>query len=290
MESKKSLLKLSSIDIVPNLTLKIPTVGEILDDEKTYYSITSSLTASPFQYMVQLDDMGIDYTSIDEWELFRMLFLNYCNQELVYKMKIKELEIEMKKHLTTSDDYLQCKNQIEILNSQIRENGFNIIFKDFHLTSEVDGKLIGFNEYQYNNSDEIVLFNPATQVEINRLIYNDLTDAIRKINLFEKVKYKPGNESAKKYLLEKERKKQKRNAKKPYEPYLEKLVVALVNTEEFPYNYETCMDLSIYKFNQSFKQIQHKISFNNTMVGVYAGTVDTSKMSNKDILSWIASK
>ena len=290
MESKKSLLKLSSIDIVPNLTLKIPTVGEILDDEKTYYSITSSLTASPFQYMVQLDDMGIDYTSIDEWELFRMLFLNYCNQELVYKMKIKELEIEMKKHLTTSDDYLQCKNQIEILNTKIQENGFNIIFKDFHLTSEVDGKLIGFNEYQYNNRDEIVLFNPATQVEINRLIYNDLTDAIRKINLFEKVKYKPGNESAKKYLLEKERKKQKRNAKKPYEPYLEKLVVALVNTEEFPYNYETCMDLSIYKFNQSFKQIQHKISLNNTMVGVYAGTVDTSKMSNKDILSWIASK
>lgn len=290
MESKKSLLKLSSIDIVQNLTLKIPTVGEILDDEKTYYSITSSLTASPFQYMVQLDDMGIDYTSIDEWELFRMLFLNYCNQELVYKMKIKELEIEMKKHLTTSDDYLQCKNQIEILNTKIQENGFNIIFKDFHLTSEVDGKLIGFNEYQYNNSDEIVLFNPATQVEINRLIYNDLTDVIRKINLFEKVKYKPGNESAKKYLLEKERKKQKRNAKKPYEPYLEKLVIALVNTEEFPYNYETCMDLSIYKFNQSFKQIQHKISFNNTMVGVYAGTVDTSKMSNKDILSWIASK
>ena len=290
MESKKSLLKLSSIDIVQNLTLKIPTVGEILDDEKTYYSITSSLTASPCQYMVQLDDMGIDYTSIDEWEMFRMLFLNYCNQELVYKMKIKELEIEMKKHLTTSDDYLQCKNQIEILNTKIQENGFNIIFKDFHLTSEVDGKLIGFNEYQYNNSDEIVLFNPATQVEINRLIYNDLTDAIRKINLFEKVKYKPGNESAKKYLLEKERKKQKRNAKKPYEPYLEKLVVALVNTEEFPYNYETCMDLSIYKFNQSFKQIQHKISFNNTMVGVYAGTVDTSKMSNKDILSWIASK
>ena len=290
MESKKSLLKLSSIDIVPNLTLKIPTVGEILDNEKAYYNITSSLTASPFQYMVQLDDMGIDYTLIDEWELFRMLFLNYCSQETIYKMKIKELEVEMKKHLVTSDAYLQCKNQIEILNTQIQENGFNIIFKNFHLTAEVNGQLIGFAEYQYKNSDEIVLFNPATQVEINRLIYSDLTDAIRKINLFEKVKSKPGNESAKKYLLEKERKKQKRNAKKPYEPYLEKLVIALVNTEEFPYNYETCMDLSIYKFNQSFKQIQHKISFNNTMVGVYAGTVDTSKMSNKDILSWISSK
>ena len=46
--------------------------------------------------------------------------------------------------------------------------------------------------------------------------------------MLEKVNYKPGNESAKKYLLEKERKKQKRNAKKPYEPYLEKIVIALV--------------------------------------------------------------
>lgn len=290
MESKKSFLKLSSIDVAPNLTLKIPTVGEILDDERTYYSITSSLTASPFQYMVQLDDMGIDYTSIDEWQLFRMLFLSYCNQELMYKMKIKELELEMRKYPTTSNSYLECKTRIEILNDKIQENGFNIIFRDFQLTSEVNGQLTTFNEYCYKDSDEIILFNPATQVEINKLIYSDLADLIRKINLFEKVKSKPGNESARKYLLEKERKKQKRNAKKPYEPYLEKLVIALVNTEEFPYDYETCMDLSIYKFNQSFKQIRHKIAFNNTMVGVYAGTVDTSKLGNKDILSWIANK
>lgn len=290
MENKKSLLKLSDIKIVPNLTLKIPTVGEILDDEKTYYSLTSSLTSSPFQYMVQLDDMGIDYTSIDEWELFRMLFLSYCNQELVHKLKIKELETEMKKHLPDSDSYLSCKNQISILNDKIKDNGFDVIFDDFHLTYEVEGQVVGFKEYRYKDNNEAVLYNPATQVEINRLVYNDLADMIRKINLFEKVNSKPGNESAKKYLLEKERKKQKRNAKKPYEPYLEKLVTALVNTEEFPYNYETCMDLSIYKFNQSFKQIQHKIAFNNTMVGVYAGTVDTSKMNNKDILSWIPNK
>lgn len=287
MEGKKSLLKLSYIDVVPNLILRIPTVGEILDDERTYYSITSSLTATPFQYMVQLDDMGIDYTSIDEWKLFRMLFLSYCKHELVYKMKIKELEVEMSKYPTESYSYLECKTQIEIFNSKIQENGFNVIFENFQLTSELDGQLVTFNEYHYKDSDEIILFNPATQVEINKLIYNDLADMIRKINLFEKVKSKPGNESARKYLLERERKKQKRNSKKLYEPYLEKLVIALVNTEEFPYDYETCMDLSIYKFNQSFKQIQHKIAFNNTMVGVYAGTVDTSKMSNKDILSWI---
>ena len=235
MENRKSLLKLSSIDILPNLTVRIPTVGEILEDEATYYSIVSSLTASPFQYMVQLDDMGMDFTDVTDYDLFKMLFL-------VYK-----------------------KTDLSILFGDLDVAGFDI-------------------------SQEGFLYSPNSNIEINEQIYNDLADTIRKINLFEKVKYKPGNESAKKYLLEKERKKQKRNAKKPREPYLEKLVIALVNTSEFPYDYDSCMDLSIYKFNQSFKQIQHKIAFDKTMIGVYAGTVDTSKLSNKDALSWIPNK
>ena len=240
MENKKSLLNATSVDIVPNLSIRIPTVGEILEDEDKYYEIVSSLTATPFQYMVQLDDMGIDYTQITDYQLFMMLFPMYAKSDL------------------------------------------SLLFSD------LDTSDFGIYINQQDNSQ--VIYSPNNNIIIDELIYNDLADTIRKINLLEKVKSKPGNESARKYLLEKERKKQKRNAKKPKEPYLEKLVIALVNTSEFPYNYETCMDLSIYKFNQSFKQIQQKITFDNTMIGVYAGTVDTSKMTNKDALSWISSK
>ena len=240
MENKKSLLNATSVDITDKLSLRIPTVGEILEDEQSYYSIIYSITATPFQYMVQLDDMGIDYTQITDWELFMMLFPMYAKTDL------------------------------------------SLLFGD------LDTSDFGIYINQQDNSQ--VIYSPNNNIVIDELIYNDLSDTIRKINLFEKVKSKPGNESARKYLLEKERKKQKRNAKKPKEPYLEKLVIALVNTSEFPYNYETCMDLSIYKFNQSFKQIQQKITFDNTMIGVYAGTVDTSKMTNKDALSWISSK
>ena len=240
MENKKSLLNATSVDIVPNLSIRIPTVGEILEDEEHYYSLVSSLTATPFQYMVQLDDIGIDYTQITDYQLFMMLFPMYAKLDL------------------------------------------SLLFSD------LDTSDFGIYINQQDNSQ--VIYSPNNNIIIDELIYNDLADTIRKINLFEKVKSKPGNESARKYLLEKERKKQKRNTKKPKEPYLEKLVIALVNTSEFPYNYETCMDLSIYKFNQSFKQIQQKITFDNTMIGVYAGTVDTSKMTNKDVLSWISSK
>jgi hypothetical protein len=239
MENKKSLLKLSSVDIPDTkLSIRIPTVGEILDDEFTYYSIISSLTATPYQYMVQLDDMGVDFTTITDYQLFVMLFSIYARSDL--SMVFENLNIS---------------------NFEIRQNG----------------------SLQY-------LYDPDNNLEINEKIYYDIVNIIRKINLLERVNYKPGNESARKYLLEKERKKQKRSAVKKQVPYLEKLVIALVNTSEFPYDYDSCMDLSIYKLHQSFKQIQHKIAFDNTMVGIYAGTVDTSKLSNKDILSWIPSK
>lgn len=240
MENKKCLLNATSVEIVPNLFLRIPKVGEILEDEFSYYGIVSSLTASPFQFMVQLDDMGIDYTKITDYQLFTMLFPMYAKSDL------------------------------------------SLLFGDLD-TSD-------FGVYINQKDNSQVLYSPSNDIVIDELVYHDLTENIRKINLFEKVKSKPGNESARKYLLEKERKKQKRNARKPKEPYLENLVIALVNTSEFPYNYETCMDLSIYKFNQSLKQIQRKISFDNTMIGVYARTVDTSKMADKDALSWIPNK
>lgn len=237
MENKKSLLNLSSVNIVPKLSVRIPTVGEVLEDENTYYSIASSLTATPYQYMVQLDDWGIDYTQITDYELFKILFPVYAKYDL------------------------------------------SLLFGDLD-TSD-------FDIYTDSLNGNKILYSPSNDIVIDEFVYNDLANTIRKINLFEKVKSKPGNESARKYLLEKERKRQKRNAKKAREPYLEKMVIALVNTTEFPYDYDSCMNLSIYRFNQSLKQIQHKIAFDNTMIGVYAGTVDTSKMSNKDTLSWI---
>lgn len=241
MENSKSWLNLSSIDIIPNLSIRIPTVGEILEDEFTYYNIISFIAANPFQYMVQLDDMGIDYTKISDFDLFKIFFPIYA------------------------------KSDLSILFGALNTSDFDI-----------------YIDKQDNNNQ--VLYNPKNNITINELVYNDLADTVRKINLLEKVQSKPGNESARKYLLEKERRKQKRNAKKKREPYLEKLVIALVNTSEFPYDYDSCMNLSIYRFNQSLKQIQHKIAFDNMMVGVYAGTVDTSKISNRDCLTWIPQK
>ena len=286
MENNKSWLKLDKIPIIPGLSIRIPSVGEVLENEKAYYSVSSSLTAIPFTYMVQLDDMGIDYTTINDWDLFRMMFCSYSNQIVVYEQKIYELKNKMAAMPENSQDYVECALMIRYLQNQIDEIGINLVFDDLKMSGVFNGRIIGFTSIKNENGEDI-LYNPATDVSINSLVHMDIANAIRKVNLYKKLKHKPGNEHARKYLLKKERRKQKRNAKKPYEPYLENMVVALVNTNEFPYDYDSCMDLSIYRLNQSFRQIQHKIAFDKTMIGVYAGTVDVSKMTDKDRLSWI---
>lgn len=236
MENKGSLLNKSSIQIMPNLSLNIPTVGEILEDEEHYYSLVSSLTATPFQYMVQLDDMGIDFTQITDYQLFMMLFPFFAKTDI--SLLFGSLDLS---------DISICQN---------------------------------------SQNDSIVLYSPKNDIVIDELIYNNIVKYIRKINNLKRENRRPGNDEAKEFRIKLERKKQKRNAKKPYEPYLEKMVIALVNRPEFKYNYEQVNNLNIYQFNKSFEQINTSINFDNTMIGIYTGTIDTSKIRDKSCLSW----
>ena len=240
MENNRSLLKMSSVNIVPNLAVRIPTVGEILEDEKSYYSLIHSLTATPFQYMVQLDDMGVDFTTINDYQLFLLLFPSFAKTDM------------------------------------------SILFGDIDF-SDIEVKT-------NTQNDSAILHSEKNDIIIDELVYSEIVKAIRKINGLQRENRKPGNDEAKEFRINLERKKQKRNARKPYDPYLEKMVVALVNRPEFKYNYEQVEDLSIYQFNKSFEQIKTSINFENTMIGVYAGTVDTSKLKDKSCLSWLPIK
>lgn len=56
------------------IKVRIPTVEDVLDHEDDYYSMVSMLTAMPIDMMVQLDDIGIDFTQINEYELFLLMF------------------------------------------------------------------------------------------------------------------------------------------------------------------------------------------------------------------------
>lgn len=60
--------------ISDQIRIRIPTVGEVLRNEDEYYELVSMLTAVPYDMMVELDDAGIDFTQINDYELFLMLW------------------------------------------------------------------------------------------------------------------------------------------------------------------------------------------------------------------------
>ena len=240
MVDQPNLLRHNEYKINEHISICVPTVGEIFDyGDQKYFGISQSLTSTPFDLMVQLDDIGIDYEEVTEFQLFCMMF-----------------------------------------QSIVKQDDISLIFKgDIDFTQ--------FQEAENTKTGERALWIKDTDISIDRLTQIQICNAIRAIHLWEYNDKKAGNAEAKAYLLERDRKRQKRAAKKPYRSFLEDTIVALVNTEEFKYDYNTVMDLSVYKLNVSLQQIQKKKQWEQLISGAYSGTVDLSKM-NIDKLNWLS--
>lgn len=234
-----SLLYKRVCHVTDRIGIVIPTVGEVIDNEDEYYGIIHTVTAMPIDYMVQLDDVGIDFSSINDYELFLMLF------------------------------------------SGIREKDLRLVFS-------------GFDPGRMELSHHIetgapVLYDEENDLVIDRVVYTRIAEILRKIHHLEKNNKKPGNEEARKYMLERARKKAERRKTRPMESQLEQLITAMVNTEQFKYGYEGTRELSIYQFNESVRQIMKKVDYDNKMHGIYAGTVDPKHLSQDD-LNWLIHK
>lgn len=217
----------------------IPTVGEVIENEDSYYNLIAILTGSPYDFMVQLDDANIDFTSINEYELFLLLFEQFKRQDT------------------------------------------HLIFGDLDLSKFV------FDENPQNG--QTILVDKSTGATIDKAIHNQIANALRKIHHLEKNRKKPANEEAKKYLLERARKKLKRRKKNAGSSELESLIIAMVNTEQFKYDFEGTRELSIYQFNESVKQIIKKVDYDNRMYGIYTGTINPKELSPDD-LNWLIHK
>lgn len=240
MVQKPNLLRISDYEINDKISVHVPTVNEIFDfGDQKYYSIVQTLIATPFDLMVELDDIGIDYESITNYQLFLLMMESIA----------------------------------------INEEDTSIFFGNLNLKS--------FQEAVNPQNGEKVLWDKDNDIVIDQMIALEICNAIRKIHFWKAPIGKAGNAEAKAYLIERNRKKKQRLAKKPYKSFLESMIISLVNTEEFPYNYETVMGLSIYKLNASWRQIQKKKHWEQTMGGVYFGTVDTSKIDLEKI-NWLS--
>ena len=230
------LLYANEYKINDSISMRIPTVGEIIDDEDAYFDTVCLIVATPYDMMAQLDDIGIDFTKINDFELFCLLF------------------------------------------KQLQETDTSIIFGDLDLTA--------FKPAVSEINGTVVLWDDIHDIVIDRGIHNQIATFLRKLLYMKRNEKRPANEEARRYLIDRAKAKLKRRKKKSGDSQLEKSVIALVNTEQFPYDYTTVRDITIYQFYSSLQQITHKIKFDNTMIGYYAGTVKLDDLDPQD-RNWI---
>ena len=134
-----------------------------------------------------------------------------------------------------------------------------------------------------------VLKDEENGIVIDRLVQNKIASVLRKIHHLEKNRRKPANQEAKEYMLKRAKTRIRRNRNRVRDSQLESLIIALVNAEQFKYDFEGTRELSIYKFNESVRQIINKVDYEHRMHGVYAGTIDVKKLSQDD-LNWLSHK
>lgn len=236
---ERSLLFKRSVNLVDDIELTVPTIAEINDlGEAEYFHAVSVFTAQPFQYMVQLDDIGIDYEDIDDFQLFVLL----------------------KQALTP-----------EII---------DFLFKG---TLPLDKMVPAMD----NQLGQLVLVNPDNYEQVfSALTLRIIADTMHTLHFTKRETHKPGNKFAKKYLIKKKRRELERQKDKEQKLVLEPLVVSLVNAPEFPYNYSTCGDLTVYQFFCSVQQIPKRIHYDNLMHGVYVGMIDTKEIKWNEV-NWL---
>ena len=232
----KNWLYKDCVAINENISIRIPTVREVLEREDEYYGLISLLTAMPIDLLVQLDDLGIDFTQINDYELFLLMF------------------------------------------PMVQQSDTSMVFGDLDLSK--------FQMAMNNDTKSVVYLNPETDVVIDRRTQQQIAAVLRRMHGLKKNTKRPGNEAAKEYLLERARKKIKRQKRKSSDSQIEPLIVSLVCTEQFKYNFEETKDLSIYQFNLSAKQIINYVEYKNRMFGVYTGNIDAKTLQTKD-LTWL---
>ncbi len=235
----KNMLYLRECNINDAIRVRIPTVGEVLECEDEYYGIVAMLTAMPIDMMVQLSDIGIDFTTIDEYDLFLLLV------------------------------------------GTLKEQDTSLIFTDLDLKR--------FQTAVNEQNGNIILVDEDSGTVIDRAIHAQIADTLRRIHHLKKDNHKPANSEAKEYMIERARKKISRQRNQESASQLEKLIVALVNTEQYHYGFEGTRELSIYQFNESVRQIIKKIDYDNKMRGIYAGTISAKDLSQDD-WNWLTHK
>ena len=200
------------IQITPKIIITQPTLSQIEEfGERKYFNAIHTLTAVGADLKWQLWDLDqIDYTKIEDYDLF----IKYISKAVSSNKKIYE---ELMANKDEYQDILDSLSQESI--DEMLKNPLELILKDIDLAD--------FDVYNNEENGQIILYNKELDITIDRMIYSQIVDVVRKIHGYKRNNQIPANEKTKMDLIDDARDEAMMAAKKPYRSILKPLISSL---------------------------------------------------------------
>lgn len=260
------------IYITKDIIITQPTLEDIkIFGEQKYFSAVHTLTSVGADLKWQLwDTLGIDYTKIEDYDLFIKLISQLLSSR-------KKVYFELLNHPEKYQEELANYSDEEL--EDLKTNPLQLILKDIDFAD--------FMPCFIEKSNQVVLFNKERGITIDRMIYAQIVEVVRKIHGFKRNNQVPANERTKMDLIDDARDEARMSANKPYKSILTPLISALsVYTGQCGDN--KIMNMNICKFFDNIKRAGKIQDAQMLLQGAYSGFASL-KGVDKTRLDWTAS-
>ena len=259
----------SDIRITDKIIVTQPTIDQIIEfGEKRYFSAVHTLTGVGADFKWQLwDYFGIDYTQIEDFELFKKMICGLLSSK-------KKIYKELKEHPELYEEHI---------NKMTDEDWEELLFNPISLVlKNVD--FADFEEYESDKSPETILYDKEHDITIDRLVYSKIVDAVRKIHGFKRNNEIPANEVTKIFLIDDAREEAMAAAKKEYKSVLKPLISALV-VKTGQIGSDSIWNTKVNMFFDAIKRVNKIQDATLLLQGAYSGFASL-KGIDKDRLDW----
>lgn len=252
--SKLFLLSGADLRITKTVTVKHPTVTDVLAlnngyfCEELYWSYVSALMSDPYDYMVYLDDQGLDYEKYSSFQVFVLRWQDAQIEKLTKKDEAADMMFDAMTFFFGAHDF-----DVVVLDGQ--------------------QYLVDKKDYSW---------------VMNEQVFDMAINFIFELNCLERTdKIKPATPGHKRILIEDMRAEQKRKLKNKKPPeqvsHIGDALSAVLSGGSGAITPATCSSTHIYQLLSSSKAIQKKMVVQSLLNGIYTGMIKADKITNEEM-------
>lgn len=259
----------SDIRITDKIVVTQPTIDQVIEfGEKRYFQTVHCLTGVGADFKWQLwDYFGIDYTTIDDFELFKLMIWKSLSSK-------KNIYNQLKENPEQYEEYINKMTEEDW--DELLINPISLVIKDIDFAD--------FEEYESDKNHETILYDKGHDITIDRFVYARIVDAVRKIHGFKRNNEIPANEITKMDLIDDARDDAMMASQKPYKSVLKPLISALaIKTGQL--GSESIWNTKINMFFDAIKRINKIQDAELLLQGAYSGFASL-KGIDKSRLDW----